>query len=604
VFGVCRLVFLLYFYSDLEAPKIELLIGSLTHALPLDVSAASYILMFPVLLIALGNFFKPPELSFVTAFYILSISVAYVLLSISEIAVYAELHQKIYYSLFAHIFEPGEVQRFITPSLLSGFLIAVTVLFILLGYVYKRVGTERKYITYKLSWSTLMQNIFFVGISAGVLVIGCRGGLQPIPINEGVVCFSKNQIANDAAVNSFWNLGHSYVETQNLFVSNQYLKMSSEEALSIFDSLYKVEVDTTVSIINSSSPNVCLIILEGWHSDVIKSLGGYDNIAPNFEQLITDGYLFNNFYSTGHISDQGVAGILSGFPALTLGSVINQTEKQYSLPCLGKTFKEQNYHTSFFYGGQLEYGGIKKFVYHNKFDVIAEQSDFDKLPKGKLGVHDSLMMKVWIDSIGKFTAPFFSCLYTISTHTPYDMDTYSPINFGGDERDYLNSIAYADRQLGKFFTDAKTKSWYSNTLFIIVSDHGHHTPNNYEYDSKEHYHIPMLICGGALKDELRGKTNEMFGTQTDIANTLLRQLKFDDANYKWGKNLMNPYSNSFAFYTFNDGYGYLEPNCEVRWNKRYQGRDINTAATEEEKQLQKKKGDAYLQVLMQMFLEM
>lgn len=604
VFGICRTVFLLSFVSHIGPKPVSILWQCLTHALPLDLSTIGYLLILPVASLAMTSFIKNKGIAVLVDMYMMTITALYVLITIVEIAVYRELNQKLYYSLFAHVYHPDEIIQFITPLLLSTSLIAIVSMLMLSWWLYIKLAKGEPTVRIPFNGKNLIQAIFFTAFSGGLLVLCIRGGWQPIPINEGVVCFSTNQVVNDAAINPLWNLGHSYIETKNLKVSNQYMKLEKAEAASIVNKLYSTTSDSTTNIFNTSRPNICFIILEGWHSDVIRSLGGYDAVAPNFEKLIQNGYLFTNFYSSGHISDQGVAAILSGFPALTLGSVINQTEKQYRLPCLGKDFLAHGYHTSFLYGGQLEYGGIKHFVYQNKFQTIREQNDYSDLPQGKLGVHDSLMFKVWGDSLRSFREPFFSCLYTLSTHTPYDMDTYNPIAFGADERDYLNSVAYADRQIGLFFEEAKKLPWYSNTIFVLVADHGHHTPNNYEYDSKEHYHIPMLIIGGALKPEYAGKQCDHYGTLTDIAATILGQMGIKNSEYRWSKNLLNPTAQSFAFYTFNDGYGFIDSTGFVKWNKRYTGRDVNTAIDGISKTELQKKGDAHLQMLMQHYLEL
>ena len=49
------------------------------------------------------------------------------------------------------------------------------------------------------------------------------------------------------------------------------------------------------------------------------------------------------------------------------------------------------------------------------------------------------------------------------------------------------------------------------------------------------------------------------GSQTDIATTILHQLKISTEEFKWGKDLLDSSAKSFAFYSFNNGFGWVTP---------------------------------------------
>ncbi len=198
--------------------------------------------------------------------------------------------------------------------------------------------------------------------------------------------------------------------------------------------------------------------------------------------------------------------------------------------------------------------------------------------------------------------PFFSALFTVSTHAPFDIPAPYNMDWAASLNPYISSIAYTDRQLGRFFEMAKKQPWFSNTLFVIIADHSHDSPRNQRFPSAAFYHIPLLFYGGALKDEVRGKRDERRGSQTDIASTLLHQLNLPDTAYRWSKNLANPYSNNFAFFTFDEGFGYTEGDKEVVWNKKSPKSGFNNGVTPQQQDSLYRKGAAMLQVLMKDFL--
>jgi hypothetical protein len=82
----------------------------------------------------------------------------------------------------------------------------------------------------------------------------------------------------------------------------------------------------------------------------------------------------------------------------------------------------------------------------------------------------------------------------------------------------------------------------------------------------------LLIFGEPLKKEFRGKQNNTIGSQSDIAATLLHQLRQSNTNFKFSKDLLSPTVNSFAFHATIRGYGFVSENGSCLYNldsKRY-----------------------------------
>ena len=91
-------------------------------------------------------------------------------------------------------------------------------------------------------------------------------------------------------------------------------------------------------------------------------------------------------------------------------------------------------------------------------------------------------------------------------------------------------------------------------LIILVSDHGARLPDYSEQYDPRKYHIPLLWIGGAVqKDTVVTK----YGSQADLAVTLLHQMNITTDEYVLGKDLLSPSSYSFAFYSYKNGIGML-----------------------------------------------
>ena len=97
---------------------------------------------------------------------------------------------------------------------------------------------------------------------------------------------------------------------------------------------------------------------------------------------------------------------------------------------------------------------------------------------------------------------------------------------GADETSlFRNSVYYTDAELGRFLRAARRQPWYAHTLLVLVADHGHALPGNSAERSPDKFHIPLVLAGGALRPEARGQVVHTVASQTDVAATLLAQLR-------------------------------------------------------------------------------
>ena len=80
--------------------------------------------------------------------------------------------------------------------------------------------------------------------------------------------------------------------------------------------------------------------------------------------------------------------------------------------------------------------------------------------------------------------------------------------------------------------------------------------------SQEIFRIPMLWIGGAV-EHWQGLRIEKLGTQVDIPVTLL-DISLDlGRSFPFGKDLLSEESNSFAFYTFNEGFAFITDSSTI-----------------------------------------
>lgn len=573
---------------------------SFWYAIPLDISTAGYILAIPTILLLIQAFVSARWINKVNLIYTIVIIILFFSITTAELGIYDEWKTKLHFKALKYLSHPDEIYN----SADTGTFFLLT--FILLAKVIVASLVYRKlFYTQIVNPVNLKYSIPFTLVIPILLFIGIRGGVSEIPITQSKSYFSKHNFVNLASVNTGYSLLISTIENYQFSDKNPYLFYDPEFAKNRVKDLHLVEKDTTISILNTKRPNIVILILESWSADLIESLGGEPGITPEFKKLEEKGILFTELYASGNRSEQAMTSIFAGFPSTPITAISHTLEKVVKLPSLTKTLEKERYSTSYYFGGELMYGGIKSFISINGFDIIMEMKDFDRsLPRGKLGIHDEFILTEQLSDLKNQRQPFLSALFTVSTHSPYDQPMEDVISWAKTAgiNGYLNSAYYTDRCIGDYFREAEKQEWYSNTLFILVADHSHDTYNHWPVYKKEYRRIPMLLYGDVIKKEYRGSSYGRISSQTDIAATLLSQMELPVNDFPWSRNLMNPTTPEFAYYESTNGVGWIcKDGYFVYSNTINDFLEINIDEKVNDSVV--KDGKSYLQELFQQFMD-
>ncbi len=567
-FAFIRIIYLIYNFNELQNAQIGWGEALLTFwfGLKLDLATACYLIIIPFFLILVQTVYSRSWLGIVNKIYVGIILFFYTLLATGELGIYEEWKTKLHYKALMYLKNPSEVYNSAETHKFFVLFIIFLLVTIFAFWVYRKFFFSK---VVKVKANFVHFVVIFL-IAPVFIVLGMRGGIQEIPINQSQSYFSKKNILNLAAVNSGFNMYISVVENMQNFGENPFEYYPETEAAKVVEQIYATPKDTCIKILNNEHPNIVLVMLESWSATLIESLGGEPGITPQFHELEKEGVLFTKIYSPGSRSEQGMSSILAGFPSHPISSITVQPDRFAHLKTMTHVLKDEGYQTSFYFGGQLIYGNIKSFIMHNGFNRINEIYDFPNEPKGKLGVHDEFVFAKQLRELEDENEPFFSMIFTSSTHSPFDMPMDPVIEWGDDLKMYLNSAYYTDRSLGDFIEDAKKEDWYKNTLFVAIADHSHHSYPRDPYHSKEYHQIPMLFFGEVVKPEYRGMQIHKIGSQADFIATLFPQigLKQESKTFKWSKNLLNPYTPEFANVCFEEGIGWVRPIGDFFYDNR------------------------------------
>ena len=270
-------------------------------------------------------------------------------------------------------------------------------------------------------------------------------------------------------------------------------------------------------------PNVIFIGLESLSATFLPRFGEKETWAKAIDSLAKESILFTNLYATGTRTIRGLEAISLAIPP-TPGRSIVKRENNENLFTIGEVFKQKGYTRTFFNGVDGYFDNMTNYFGFNGFDVIDRKKNIriqKKIPTQRIPITDNQVSyeNVWgacdgdmyniilnkADKEYKKESPFFYFLMTNSNHQPYSYPEGFVDNKFKETRE--GAVKYADKTFEDFFKKAKTKPWFKNTVFVVMSDHCAYSAGRTEINVKNH-HIPAYIFNlkGETPQEIKRKT--------------------------------------------------------------------------------------------------
>ncbi len=299
--------------------------------------------------------------------------------------------------------------------------------------------------------------------------------------------------------------------------------------------------------------NVVILLEESLGSEFWGCLGRKgESLTPEMDRLVArEGMLFTNIYACGTRTVRGFEGVLSSFPPLPGGSIVKR-DRSDNIETIARVLKREGYTNLFFYGGRGIFDDMRPYALRNGWDRFFEHNPafqgnvFHAIyagllsalsNEGKPSFHDDFpspnFETVWgvsdeevyaralkeFHDLSQARKPFLGTIMSVSNHKPY---TYPRGRIPDDpdlpSRTREKAVKYSDWCLGKFFSDARREPFWTNTVFVVVADHGARVYGSQKIPIHS-YEIPLIILGPAVvrKPERLG----MLGSSLDVSPTVL-----------------------------------------------------------------------------------
>jgi len=440
-------------------------------------------------------------------------------------------------------------------------IISISVLYFTVRFLGKRFYRK---ITDTASSIDLKWHIPAVCLAAILCAAGMRGTFNRYPLRTGDAFFSSHSFYNQLGINPAFSFLKSIEDVTKhrrnvndimtydhaVALVTQCLKRQSSEGDNPLDS-------KIVSADSSSNANIVIVLLESMASECLKTKGvDGKSLTPFLSDLINRSYYFDRFYSAGIHTNNGIVSTLYGYPALFDKPSISSNPCHYTgLPV---NLQKAGYHTMFFITGNPNYDNMNSFLYENGFEKIYSQFDY---PKNKIvnnfGVQDDYLLEYGLNKLNetaKDGKPFLACFLTVSKHPPYIVpDSYKDI--AEKEEDCI--LAFVDNSLKTFMEKASQESWFNNTYFVFLGDHGAVIGAQKYGMALTYNHIPCIIYSPLLSDA--PKCFSGFGGQIDIFPTVMGLLNRSYTNDSFGIDLLKE-NRPCIFFTSNNQLGCIDDN--------------------------------------------
>ena len=287
------------------------------------------------------------------------------------------------------------------------------------------------------------------------------------------------------------------------------------------------------------------------------------NSTPFFDSICREGVFFERCFTPHFSTARGLFAILTGIPDAQLFKFSSRNPDAVKQRTIVNNLQEYEKH--YFLGGSPEFNNYEGLL-NNIKGLKMHTEDTFKVPKVNVwGISDNDLFREANEVFRKQDKPFFAFIQTSDNHRPYtipkkDSDFVKKFvpdielkKYGFESLDEFNSFQYSDYCFRKFIEAAQRETYFHNTIFIFVGDHGVAGnadaiyPPVWTEQRLTDEHVPLLFYA---PDLLAPQRRSEVVSQIDILPTVAGMLNQSYVNTTLGRDLLDPQKkNNFAFIT-------------------------------------------------------
>ena len=390
----------------------------------------------------------------------------------------------------------------------------------------------------------------------GVFILGFRGGWQLRPISN--ITATDYAPAHDSPL--VLNSPFSVLTTFGAPVLKDYSFFNP----TVLPTIYSPE--HTPSKGSFRKLNVVTIILESFSKEYIGSINNrHCTNTPFLDSLISQSLVFDNAFSDGKKSIEGIPAVTAGLPSWMDEPYITSDYNKDNITSLAGLLDKIGYRTAFFHGGKNGTMGFDVFCKQtdvNCYYGLKEynnNADFD----GNWGIWDEQFFQYFAKNLDTLRQPFYAAIFSLSSHHPFSIPPRYQDKFPqhGEELPILKCVRYSDMALREFFQTVSKMPWYDSTIFVITADHTGPSQDPFYSNRLGMYEIPMIYY--MPHSNLKG-VSHITTQHVDILPSILDYLHYPYPYFSFGNSVFDSTNSRkhFAVNYINDVYQIVRaPYC-------------------------------------------
>jgi phosphoglycerol transferase MdoB-like AlkP superfamily enzyme len=231
-----------------------------------------------------------------------------------------------------------------------------------------------------------------------------------------------------------------------------------------------------------SQPNVVLVICESFSMYKSSMSQNVLNPTPYFNELCKQGIFFERCFSPTFGTARGVFATITGIPDVQLSKFATRNEASVNQRTIINDF--QGYDKYYFIGGRSQFNNFSGLIKNINDVKIFEEGSYKSPKMNVWGISDKNLFLEANGVLAKQNKPFFAIIQTADNHRPFDIpiedNDFVQQTIADEElkkngfeslKEY-NAFAYTDYCYRKFIEAASKESYFNNTIFVFVGDHG------------------------------------------------------------------------------------------------------------------------------------
>jgi phosphoglycerol transferase MdoB-like AlkP superfamily enzyme len=488
VYAIIRLVFLIDHRAQFDEATVWQVGGAFLRGMRFDVSAIVYSNL-PIILLSLVPAPWSERLWFRRLMFGLFVVINFVLVSVmvADVGYYPFTGTRVTLDIF-RLSHDASAQA---PQLLMNYAgLASIAILLVIGIVlfYPRTGAEPAMRRTRAGQALASLAVLVVAI------IGARGGVQKKPLSPLHAFAGGNHEIGVLTLNTAFTLLRSPRRPE---LGRVTFFANDADAANLLRAPFGYAPLARAHGLPRRQ-NIVVIMLESVGVEFWGAAERDVQRTPFLDSLAQHGAFFRNGFANGRRSMDALPSILLGVPLLMGQSVAISGYQANEWRGVGHFLGGAGYQTTFFHGapkGTMYFdaisamAGIERFHPLEDFPDSMRRDDFD----GYWGLYDGPAMQWAAQEIDKLPQPFFSMIFTISTHHPYQLPPEYEGKFAEGPQEMHSSLEYLDVAVRQFFERVQHAPWYDNTLFIITGDHT--APQRSErYDTAlGRFMVPILL---------------------------------------------------------------------------------------------------------------